>query len=166
MDSLCYLVAIPYEINPMYIQEPIFFFCLKFFLWQKKKRFLFLMATVNKKVTINCVSLNQDQDVLAFGTNEGFMVYCADPFAKRFERKITGGVGIIELLFRSNILAFVGTGTNKEYSLQKVSFHSPFSFFHLIFFSFIFFPLTIINHVFQSSFIFVFSLMLLASYLG
>ena len=55
----------------------------------------------------------------AVGTQAGFIVYNTDPLKERFRRDC-GSVGIIELLFKTNILAFVGGGTKPRYSPRQV----------------------------------------------
>ncbi|XP_057474089.1 autophagy-related protein 18d-like [Actinidia eriantha] len=67
------------------------------------------------------VSWNQDYGCFAAGTSRGFRIYNCDPFKETFRRNLkSGGFGIIEMLFRSNILALVGGKTNSQYPPNKV----------------------------------------------
>ncbi|MQL73835.1 hypothetical protein Taro_006168, partial [Colocasia esculenta] len=64
---------------------------------------------------------NQDYGCFAAGTNHGFRIYSCDPFQETFRRDLkTGGFGIVEMLFRSNMVALVGGGTNTHYPSNKV----------------------------------------------
>ena len=66
------------------------------------------------------VSFNQNSTCFVCGKENGFAVYNCDPPAERFNRlsqdqSEANGVGIIEMLFRSNIFAIVGGGRNPKY---------------------------------------------------
>ncbi|XP_047939791.1 autophagy-related protein 18d-like isoform X3 [Salvia hispanica] len=75
----------------------------------------------NEETELYSVSWNQDSGCFAAGTSHGFRIYNCNPFKETFRRDLkTGGFKIIEMLFRCNILALVGTKVNTQYPPNNV----------------------------------------------
>lgn len=76
------------------------------------------LASNNELLYFN---FNQDFSCFSCGTTNGFIIYNVDPFKETFRRIFpNGGIGIVEMLYRCNILAIVGGGKYPRYSLNKV----------------------------------------------
>jgi len=73
---------------------------------------------------ILCASFNQDHTCFVCGTENGFRLYQTDPFKLTHRRDFgTGGsLGVVAMLYRSNIVAFVGGGSHPRYHPHKVIF--------------------------------------------
>lgn len=55
------------------------------------------------------VRFNQSHSCISVGTNKGFRIYSCEPFKKCYDSK-EGGIGIVQMLFCSSLVALVGTG--------------------------------------------------------
>mmetsp|Transcript_31523 Transcript_31523/g.74187 ORF Transcript_31523/g.74187 Transcript_31523/m.74187 type:complete len:566 (+) Transcript_31523:586-2283(+) len=67
------------------------------------------------------LTFNQDGGCLAMGTENGFSVHNLHPEYKlSVERSLRGGIGKIEMLFRCNLMALVGGGTDPHAAPHRV----------------------------------------------
>ena len=69
---------------------------------------------------ILCANFNQDGSCFAVGTQNGFRIINSNPFKNSFYREMNGGIGIIEMLNRSNIIALIGGGKSPRYASNKI----------------------------------------------
>ena len=65
-------------------------------------------------------NFNQDASCFAVGTETGFRIINSIPFKNNFCRDMNGGIGIIEMLNRSNIVALIGGGKSPRYASNKL----------------------------------------------
>lgn len=66
-------------------------------------------------------SFNQDFTCFVCGTESGFRVYATDPFRLTHRRDFeNGGLGVVAMLFRTNILAFAGGGRSPRVQPHKI----------------------------------------------
>lgn len=69
------------------------------------------------------LGFNQDANCFAVGTSQGFRVFISEPFDEHFGRIFpSGGIGIVEMLYRTNILALVGGGAIPAFPPNQVVF--------------------------------------------
>lgn len=68
------------------------------------------------------IDFNQDYSCFAVSSESGYRIFQTDPLQHTHVRKFEGaaGIGIISMLFRSNVLALVGGGRNPRYPPTKV----------------------------------------------
>lgn len=74
------------------------------------------------------LSFNQDGDCFAVGTSDGFVAFQTDPFAKTLRSNFSkygcggggSGIGIVEMLFRTNRFALVGGGAAPKFPRNQV----------------------------------------------
>mmetsp|Transcript_56133 Transcript_56133/g.112519 ORF Transcript_56133/g.112519 Transcript_56133/m.112519 type:complete len:428 (-) Transcript_56133:180-1463(-) len=68
------------------------------------------------------INFNQDFSCFVCGTANGFRVYNTDPFRLTYRRDFENGsgLGVIAMLFRTNILAFAGGGKSPRFPPHKV----------------------------------------------
>lgn len=74
----------------------------------------------NKDDQVLFVTFNQDSSCIAVGTEKGYHIFNSYPFKDSFQRNMDGGIGIIELLNRCNVIALVGGGKKPKYAPNKV----------------------------------------------
>lgn len=66
-------------------------------------------------------AFNQDGGCLAVGTSTGFSVHNLHPnYAVSVSRTLQGGIGVVEMLFRCNLMALVGGGPSPQASPHRV----------------------------------------------
>jgi hypothetical protein len=68
-------------------------------------------SSTNHVSSLLTCAFNQDGGCLAVGTTQGFSVHNLHPhYAVSVSRQLQGGIGIVEMLFRCNLMAVVGGG--------------------------------------------------------
>lgn len=64
---------------------------------------------------------NQDSSCFAMATTDGFRVYNCEPLEEAYRRQfLDGGIGIVEMLYRCQIVALVGGGPVPKWPSSKV----------------------------------------------
>lgn len=78
-------------------------------------------ASKSEEHGILSVSFNQDGSCFACGTNSGFRIFTVSPFQETVWRSFQrGGISIVEMMYRSNLIAVVGGGQTPRYPRNKV----------------------------------------------
>jgi WD40 repeat protein len=73
---------------------------------------------MSKDIVTN-LSFNDDNSLIAISTDKGFKVYSTLSTINQINVEINGGTSCTELLMRTNIIVFVGTGRNLQYPKNK-----------------------------------------------
>ncbi|ORY56214.1 WD40 repeat-like protein [Neocallimastix californiae] len=75
----------------------------------------------NKQDSGLFISFNQDFSCLSVGSNNGYQIYNCDPFGRCFSRYTEDlGIGIVEMLFSTSLVAIVGTGERMNSSQRRL----------------------------------------------
>lgn len=73
------------------------------------------------KEEILYISFNQDQTYFAIGTQKGFKVYkLSKSIEQVISREFGSGIGIVEMIHKTNIFAIVGGGKIPRYPKNKL----------------------------------------------
>eukprot|EP00301_Raphidiophrys_heterophryoidea_P001379 c1066_g1_i1.p1 GENE.c1066_g1_i1~~c1066_g1_i1.p1 ORF type:complete len:382 (+),score=108.41 c1066_g1_i1:204-1349(+) len=78
-----------------------------------------LKSPSSKSSEILCFNFNQDFSCVAVGTSNGFRIFKCIPFGECLAQA-DGGIGIVEMLFRTNLLALVGAGDQPALSPRRL----------------------------------------------
>ncbi|KAJ3098160.1 autophagy protein [Phlyctochytrium bullatum] len=65
------------------------------------------------------VNFNQDATCISVGSRLGYRIYNVDPFGKCYG-KLDGGIGIVEMLFCTSLVALVGAGEQPAFSPRRL----------------------------------------------
>ncbi|KAJ3196440.1 autophagy protein [Irineochytrium annulatum] len=65
------------------------------------------------------VNYNQDSTCISVGSRHGYRIYNVDPFGKCYG-KLDGGIGVVEMLFCTSLVALVGAGEQPAFSPRRL----------------------------------------------
>jgi len=65
------------------------------------------------------INFNQDYSCVSVGTKHGYKIYNCDPFGRCYS-KSDGGIGIVEMLFCTSLVALVGAGEQPGLSPRRL----------------------------------------------
>ncbi|KAK6151530.1 hypothetical protein DH2020_014165 [Rehmannia glutinosa] len=77
------------------------------------------MANQSSSHPILCASFNQDNSCFAIGTRDGFKIFDCDTGRLLYDR-VVGAFIIVEMLYRSSLLAIVGAGEQPSLSPRRL----------------------------------------------
>ena len=66
------------------------------------------------------VGFNYNASYFMLGTDVGFQVHQSYPIALKFSRVLNGGIGLVQILNKSNIFCLVGGGESPKYAPNKL----------------------------------------------
>ena len=66
------------------------------------------------------LSFNFDNSLFAVGTEIGFKIFTTESLKLKIKRNLGGGIGLIQILGKSNIFCLCGGGKNPKYSPNKL----------------------------------------------
>ena len=76
------------------------------------------MSSNNEKILY--LSFNFDNSLFAVGTEIGFKIFTTESLQLKLKRNLGGGIGLIQILGKSNIFCLCGGGKNPKYSPNKL----------------------------------------------
>lgn len=65
------------------------------------------------------LNFNQDSSCISVGTRNGYRIYHVEPFEKCFH-ETNGGIGCVEMLFCTSLIALVGAGETPAFSPRRL----------------------------------------------
>lgn len=80
------------------------------------------VQTIPEKTNIeslNFINFNQDGSCISIGTDRGYKIFNCDPFGKCYSR-LDGGIGIVEMLFCTSLIAIVGIGDQPSMTPRRL----------------------------------------------
>ncbi|GFP85472.1 autophagy-related protein 18b [Phtheirospermum japonicum] len=84
------------------------------------------MANQSSSHPVLCASFNQDNSCFAIGTRDGFKIFDCDTGRLLYER-VVGAFIIVEMLYRSSLLAIVGAGEQPALSPRRLCLFNTIS---------------------------------------
>ena len=76
------------------------------------------MSLNNDKILY--LSFNFDNSLFGVGTEIGFKIFTTESLQLKLKRNLGGGIGLIQILGKSNIFCLCGGGKNPKYSPNKL----------------------------------------------
>jgi hypothetical protein len=70
-------------------------------------------------VRVNSVRFNQDNTRFACGLDNGFALFNSNPLKQILHVDLDESIGLVEPLFRCNVLALLGSGVSPTFDVNK-----------------------------------------------